>query len=61
MSKMERKKVVLLTLVDDWQKLCKKSLSKLNPEKQPYARGFILGELNAILIMKKFIEEAWRK
>ena len=27
MEKMERKKTVLLTLIDDWEKLCKKSLS----------------------------------
>ena len=61
MDKMERKKTVLLTLVDDWEKLCKKSLSKFKIEKSPYGFGFISGELKAIGIMKSFIEEAWRK
>jgi len=60
-EKMERKKTVLLTLVDDWEKLCKKSLSKRTVKKHPYTFGFISGELKAIEIMKQFIEEAWRK
>ena len=67
-DKMERKKTVLLNLLDDWEKLCKKSLSKIirnekvyKVKKSPFARGFISGELKAIVIMRKFIEEAWRQ
>jgi len=61
MEKMERKKIVLLTLIDDWEKLCKRSLLKFKVKKNPYACGFISGELKAIEIMRKFIKEAWRK
>ena len=60
-DKMGRKKTVLLNLIDDWEKLCRKTLSKLSSGKHPYSIGFISGELNAIKIMKNFIEEAWRK
>ena len=61
MEKMEEKKVIVLNLIDDWQKLCKKSLSKLSVKENPYSFGIISGELAAIEIMRKFIEEAWRK
>jgi len=61
MDKMERKKNVLLTLIDDWEKLCKKSLSKKRIKNDPYSVGYISGELKAIEIIRKFIEEAWRK
>ena len=61
MEKMERKKVVLLTLLDDWEKLCRETISKLGSGKYPYTRGFISGELNAIKIIRNFIDEAWRQ
>ena len=60
-DKMERKKTVLLNLIDDWEKLCKKSLSKLSVKRNPHTCGFISGELKAIVIMRKFIDEAWRQ
>ncbi|HEC63820.1 MAG TPA: hypothetical protein ENI23_00835 [bacterium] len=60
-TKMERKKEVLFTLLDDWEKLCRKSLLKLVGKKASYTRGYISGELNTIEIMKQFTEEARRK
>jgi len=68
MEKMERKKTVLLSLIADWEKLCKKFLSKqirnekvYKVKKNPYSFGYISGELKAIEIMKQLIEEAWRR
>lgn len=60
-EKMEKKKAVLLTLIDNWKKLCEKSLSKRRVKRDPYSLGYISGELKAIEIMKEFIDEAWRK
>lgn len=57
----ETGKTILLTLIDDWERLCKKSLSKLKVKKSPYTVGLIRGELKAILTMKKFIIKAWRE
>ena len=61
MEKMERKKIILLNLISAWKKLCRKSLKKLQGQKNTYSYGFISGELKTIEIMRKFIEEAWRK
>jgi len=61
MAEMERKKKVLLTLMNDWEKLCKESLSSVKRENGAYMLGYVSGELNAIKIIRKFIEEIWRK
>ena len=61
MSKMERKKKVLLTLMNDWGKLCKESLSEVKRKNGAYMLGYVSGELNAIKIIRKFIEEIWGK
>lgn len=54
---MEEKIIVLLTLIDNRKKLCKKSLSKPKIKKDPYSLGFISGEFRAIETIREFIEE----
>ncbi len=60
-EKIEKKEVILLTLIDDWEKLCKKSLSKRGVKKDSYSLGYISGELKTIEIMKQFIEETRKR
>ena len=61
MEKMERKIVIILTLIKKMEKHCKKSLKIKEIRKDPYSLGHISGELRILEIMKQFTEEARRK
>ena len=60
-TKMERKRDVLLKLIDDWEKLSKEALKLKEVKKSKLLIGEIFGELRALGIMKKFIIKAWRR
>jgi hypothetical protein len=52
---LQKKKAVILTLLDELQENCEESLSKKSIKKDKYAFGHVSGELEIIHIMKKFI------
>ena len=59
-SKSKNQIIVLLTLIEDWEKLCRKSLSNKKVRKDPLAFAEIIGEFLAIKTIKKFIIEIRR-
>ena len=60
-TKMERKRDVLLKLIDDWEKLSEEALKLEEVKKSNLLIGEIFGELRVLGILKKFIIEAWRQ
>ncbi len=60
-EKMDKKLNIIATLINNWKKLCEKSLSKKGIENDPYSRGFILGQFNVLEEMEKFIVEARKR
>ncbi len=57
-KKMKKKKVILLTLIEDLKKLNEESLLEKKVKKDSYSLGYVHGELWALETMERFIDEA---